>query len=278
MVTKAMLVVSAGIVGMGSGFALAAGSATFNFENSLSADESGVPALVSVDPLGKNGFENAVVFGVNRPVFKWDGNRSPVSEQAGLTLDTTGIITDPTAYSLEMVFEFTEDTGSWRRIFDTTGRKADTGFYVEPGDRLQVYNDVTGTTNFVTNEFHYIVMTVGNNSVKAYFDGKLELNSPTDKLNILDPVVSFFIDNNLGGPAETEFADGRVALIRLQDGVLSDSEIADRANDPLAPAPPPPPPPPPPPAAIPLPAAALMFIPGAGLAMWMGKRMRKREG
>ena len=268
MVTKTTLVLAAGILGLGSGFVMAAGSATFNFNNSLAADESGVPALVSVDPLGLNGFETANVFGVSRPVFKWDGTASPVSQQAGLTLDTTGIITDPTAYSLELVFEFTQDTGTWRRIFDTTGRKADTGFYVEPGDRLQVYNDVTASTNFVTNEFHYIVMTVGNNTVKAYFDGQLELNSPTEKLNIQDPVVSFFVDNNLGGPAQTEFADGRVALIRLQDGVLGDSEIADRANDPFVT------PPPPPPQAIPLPAAALMFIPAAGLAMLLGKRMR----
>lgn len=273
MLTKSALALMAGIVGYGSGYVLAASSATFNFNNTLAADETGVPALVSVDPLGQNGFEMATVFGVNRPVFKWDGNASPVNQQAGLTLDTTGIITDPTAYSLELVFEFTQDNGSWRRIFDTTGRKADTGFYVEPGDRLQVYNDVTGTTNFVTNEFHYIVMTVGSNSVKAYFDGQLELNSPTDKLNIQDPVVSFFIDNNLGGPAETEFADGRVALIRLQDGVLSDSEIIDRAQDPFE-APNNPPPPPPPPPAIPLPAAALMFFPTAGLAMLLRRKLR----
>ncbi|MCC7352053.1 MAG: hypothetical protein IT446_15950 [Phycisphaerales bacterium] len=276
MKAKLALALAVGMVGLGSSFALAAGSATYNFNNTLAADELGVPALVSVDPLGQNGFETAEVFGVSRPVFKWDGTASPVNLQAGLTLDTTGIVTDPTAYSLELVFEFTQDTGSWRRIFDTTGRKADTGFYVEPGDRLQVYNDVTGKTNFVTNEFHYIVMTVENINVKAYFDGVLELNSETNKLNIQDPVVSFFIDNNLGGPAETEFADGRVALIRLQDGVLSDSEIADRADDPFVQPPPPPPPPPPP--AIPLPAAALMFIPAAGMALWLGKRLRAREG
>jgi len=273
MLIKTALAAAAGIVGLGSALALAANSATFNFNNTLAADEAGAPALVSVDPLGANGFETATVFGKSRPVFKWDGNASPIGQQAGLTLDTTGIITDPTAYSLELVFEFTQDTGTWRRIFDTTGRKADTGFYVEPGDRLQVYNDVTGTTNFATNEFHYIVMTVGNNSVKAYFDGQLELNSPTDKLNIQDPVVSFFIDNNLGGPAQTEFADGRVALIRLQDGVLSDSEIQKRAQDPFTT----PNNPPPPPTAIPLPAAALMFGPAAGLAMLLRERMRRRK-
>jgi hypothetical protein len=206
---------------------------TYNFNNTLAADEAGAPALVSIDPLTNNGFETATVFGQSRTVFKWDGSRTPVDQQAGLTLDTTGVIADPTSFSLEMVFEFTEDTGSWRRIFDTTGRLADTGFYVEPGDRLQVYNDVTGTTNFTTNEFHHIALTVGNNTVKAYFDGQLELNSPTDKLNIVSPIVSFFVDNNLGGPAQTEFADGRVALIKLTDGVLTDDQIGNDAEDPL---------------------------------------------
>jgi len=243
-------------------------TATFHFDNSLAAEEAGVPSLVSVDPLGQNGFETATVFGETRPVFRWDGNASPVAQQAGLTFDTAGLI-NPESYTLEMVFEFTQDTGSWRRIFDTTGRLADTGFYVEPGDRLQVYNDVTGSTNFTTNEFHYIAMTVANDSVKAYFDGNLELNSPTDKLNIQDSIVSFFIDNNLGGPAQAEFADGRVAFIRLTNGALGDEDIADRADDPFEEPPPTPTP------VIPLPLAAWAFIPGAAVAAMLARHMRR---
>jgi hypothetical protein len=204
------------------------------------------------------------VFGQTRPVYHWDGNASPINEQAGLTLDTSSLISDPTAYSLELVFEFTQTNGTWRRIFDTSGRMSDDGFYVEPGNRLEVYPDVTGTTIFETNQYHYIVMTVHNNAVKAYFDGALEINSPTDKLNILDPVVSFFVDNNLGGPAQTEFADGNIAFLRLTNGVLSDSEIADRADDPFQP----------PVAPVPLPAAAWLFF--AGMVVPIALLTRRR--
>ena len=36
-----------------------AGSATFEFNNTLAANESGAPSLVNVNPLGNNGFESA---------------------------------------------------------------------------------------------------------------------------------------------------------------------------------------------------------------------------
>jgi hypothetical protein len=196
--------------------------ATYEFNNTLAAQEAGAPALVAVDPLAQNGFLTENVLGTNRPVYHWSGNNSPVNEQAGLLLNTTGVIADPTLYSVEMIFKFTEDTGSWRSIMNTRGRMEDTAFYVEPGDRLQVYNDVTGTSIFSTGEYHYIALTVANNTVKAYFDGNLELNSPTDKLNIIDPTIAFFLDNNLGGPAETEFADGSIALLRIHDFLLTD--------------------------------------------------------
>jgi hypothetical protein len=256
-------------ISLGVSSAASAKSATFLFNNSLAAQEAGIPSLVSVDPLGGNGFETATVEGQSRAVFKWDGNRTPIDQQAGLLFDSS-FLADPTSYTVEMVFEFTEDTGTWRRIIDTTGRMADTGFYVEPGDRLQVYNDVTGSANFTTNEFHRIALTVGNNSVKAYFDGNLELNSPTDKLNIVDPIVSFFVDNNLGGPAQTEFADGRIAYLRISDGVLSDDQIADNADNPIDDGGTVTPPP-----AVPLPAAALMFLPAAGIGLAAVRRSRK---
>jgi hypothetical protein len=255
---------------MGVSSAASAKTATFLFNNSLAAQEAGIPSLVSVDPLGGNGFESATVEGQTRPVFKWDGNRTPVAEQAGLLFDSS-FLADPTSYTVELVFEFTEDTGSWRRIIDTTGRMADTGFYVEPADRLQVYNDVTGSSNFTTNEFHRVAMTVGNNTVKAYFDGNLELNSPTDKLNIVDPIISLFVDNNLGGPAQSEFADGRIAYLRITDGTLSDEEIADNADDPIGDGTVTPP------AAVPLPAAALMFLPAAGIGLFAARRSRRKQ-
>lgn len=251
---------------------LQAGSATFRFNGNLSADEAGVPDLVAVDPLSGNGFETATVLGETRTVYRWDGNRTPLSQQAGLLFDSSSVVTDPTNYTLELVFAFTEDTGTWRAIFNTQGRMADQAFYVEPGDRLQVYNDVTGSTHFTTGDFHYIAMTVKDNNVLAFFDGVQELNSPTDELNITNPIVALFVDNNLGGPAQTEFADGKIALFRMQAGAVSPEEIARRAEEPFKD-------PTPEPHPIPLPAAFWAGLPalalaGALRARWLGRSAR----
>lgn len=213
--------------------------ATYLFNNALSAEEGGVPALTATDPLGLNGFENASVFGQNRTVYRWDGNSTP-SQQAGLTLDTTGLVS-PNNYSVELVFAFTEDNGSWRRIVDTQNRQSDNGFYVEPGDRLQVYNVVTGSTLFTTNEFHHVVLTNfvsgGTQEVRAYLDGNLELTSNTDQLNLDNPnnpdnLLHLFLDNLVGG-GQGEFADGRISLFRLYEGVLTPQQVQQQSQNPF---------------------------------------------
>src|SRR5689334_969037 len=100
-------------------------AATYQFGGSLAAQEAGKPSLVSVDPLGKNGFETANVFGQARQVFHWVGGATPPTQQAGLTLNTKGLVA-PNNYSVELVFEFLEPAqagGGWRRILDTQNRQ-----------------------------------------------------------------------------------------------------------------------------------------------------------
>ena len=204
--------------------------ATYNFNDSLLAEEASAPALLSVDPLMANIFETALVNGSSQRVFHWHGDGMDPANNAGLTLDATGLVAYDN-YSLELTFEFLEAAqfgGGWRRIVDTQNRQSDNGFYVEPGNALQVYPVVTGSTIFTTPGFHSVVLSnfvvSGTREVKAYLDGNLELTSDTDELN-LDNVdnpghlLHFFLDN-LAGPAQQEFADGRIALLKVYDGVL----------------------------------------------------------
>lgn len=217
--------------------------ATYTFANSsFAAQEAGIPALSQVNPLGLNSFETANVFGQNRTVFHWNGNADPSTEQAGLFVNTSSFLT-PNSYSIELVFEFTEDNNSWRRIVDTQNRQSDNGFYVEPNDHLQVYNDVTGTTLFPTNQFQHVVLTNFNNGsvqdVRMYLNGVLEGVSETDQLNLNqannpDRLLHFFLDNTASN-AQTEFADGRVALIRLYNGALTPAQIQGQSNNPFSP-------------------------------------------
>ncbi len=205
-------------------------TASYSFNDSLAADEYGAPSLSAVDPLGMNGFESATVFGQSRRVYSFDGNASPADQQAGLSLDTTGLIS-PNNYSIEMVFEFTEDPG-WRRILDVQDRTTNYGFYVA-NDTLDIsfywrysWNpryQIEPTTTFTTNVFHHLVLTNAYGVVSVYLDGKLELvTKNTSGMDINNPgnILNFFLDDG------NQFADGKVALIRIYDRWLTDNDVA----------------------------------------------------
>ena len=216
--------------------------ATYTFNDTLAASEASAPTLVSIDPLGLNGFETALVNGQSQRVFRWSGNGSSPTLNAGLSLDATGLVAYDN-YSVEMTFEFKSLAAygsGWRRIMDTQNRQSDNGFYVSPGNTLQVYPVVTGSTLFTTPGFHNVVLTNfvvgGVREVKAYLDGNLELVSNTDQLNLNNAnnpghLLHFFIDN-LAGPAQLEFADGRIASLRLYDGIVIPSVPVPDPPDP----------------------------------------------
>jgi hypothetical protein len=211
--------------------------ATYKFNNSLAAEEGGVPSLVAIDPLGLNSFETAIVNGSSQQVYRWDGNGADPITHAGLLLDATGLVPYDN-YSIEMIFEFTEHAqfgGGWRRIVDTQNRQSDNGFYVAPENVLEVYPVVDGVNEFTTSEFHHVVLTNyvigGTKEVKAYLDGVLELTSDTDQLNLDNAnnpghLLNFFADNLVGG-AEHEFADGRIAYLRLYSGIITPTDVPE---------------------------------------------------
>lgn len=217
-------------------------SATYRFNDTFNADEPGLPALVPVDPIGASAFQTDSVFGVGRRVWSFDGDASPGDLQAGLTLSTAGIVS-PTSYSVDMVFQFTEDTGSWRRVIDVENRQSDFGFYVEPRDDLQVYPDITGNTGgWTEGSYHHVVLTNDGSTVAAYLDGALQVVGATGLMNLNNGnnpglLMNFFLDNAFAGGNGNEFADGRVALIRLWDVVLTEAEAQNLAADPFVPEP-----------------------------------------
>jgi hypothetical protein len=209
-------------------------SATYRFNNSLAADEIGAAPLVAVNPLGLSQFETATVYGLSRRVYHFDGSSA---QNAGLQLDTRPILST-SAYTIEMVMQFLEGNQTWRRLIDTQGRQLDDGFYVDTSNSLTIFPDSSGQANFITGQFHYIVLTYDDGIATGYFDGDLDFMSPSTVMDLFNPrnpnrFMSFFLDNNTG-PATGEYADGRVALIRMTDGVLSENEIAFRAIDPFA--------------------------------------------
>lgn len=217
--------------------------ASYQFNNSLAADQAGAPALLAIDPLAANGFETAVVKGVTETVYRWSGNGEFSSQQAGLTLDTRGLLTDNAAYTVALTFEFASTApfgGGWRRLIDTEGRQSDNGFYVSPSQVLQAVQGnpiADGSTTFTTPGFHDVMLSVapeaGRQRVTAWLDGRQEFSVLSDVFTLANAnnpnhLLTFFADNLAAG-AQQEFASGRIASLALYDGSFTPSTVPEPA-------------------------------------------------
>lgn len=207
--------------------------ATYNFNGTLSADESGVPDLTPLDPLGSNQFQTENVFGTNRTVYRFDGNNTPVNEQAGLVLPAGSLLDGDDAYSVEVIFRFDVNSSTWENIFGVSNRKSDNAFYVAPSGGLQVWPVTAGPDPVTQNEWHHVTLTNDGTNVIGYLDGVFQFNLASTSMNFSrytaenpDRLIHFFADNVVGG-GQGEFADGAVSLIRLYDIALTGEQVAN---------------------------------------------------
>ena len=146
--------------------------ASYEFNQTLNADQGGVPALTPTDPLAQSGFVVDPTLGAGHYVYRFSGNRSPVTDQAGLSLNTTGLV--PTnSYSVEVAVNFDSHGGAWDRLIDVSDRQTDNGLYVDPSNHLQVYPIIAGTDPY-TDGYRDVILTVAaGGTVKGYLDGVL---------------------------------------------------------------------------------------------------------
>ncbi|SEN39911.1 hypothetical protein SAMN05216404_104121 [Nitrosospira multiformis] len=92
--------------------------------------------------------------------------------QSGIPADTGGLVDS------EVVVDGVL-SAHWRRIIDVQNRQSDTGFYVSPENRLQIYPVSNGSTPFTNNEYHEVLLTNDNGTVRYYLDGVLQNTSNT---------------------------------------------------------------------------------------------------
>lgn len=198
--------------------------ATYAFNDSLAAQENGVASLGALNPYGTNAFETATVFGQTRRVYHWDGDGT---NQAGLSLNTSGLVAS-NDYSIEMVFQFLDRNSAWRRIFDAQNRSSDSGFYVSPSNTLGLYPQGNGSATWTNGVFYHVVLTNANTStVRGYLNGGLQFSFSASSMNISSNLIQFFVDD------ASEVSDGQIALIRVYNGVLSDSEVTTLSQNPF---------------------------------------------
>ena len=196
--------------------------ADYQFNGNLSSSVAGAPNLVAVDPA------SAASFGPNG--YSWGGTNFPTNNQGGFTLNATGLVTY-NSYSVYLNFEFNDRDGAWRRIVDVQNRQSDNGFYVNPGNNLDVFPVSSSSSGFSTGHFHQVLLTVASNGdVTAYLDGNgqnqvLSTNTPIMALNF-DPVnnpnhlLTFFLDNVIAG-GQGEWSAGTIRELKVYDGVVS---------------------------------------------------------
>lgn len=210
--------------------------ATYEFNNTLAADQAGVASLSAVDPLATSGFVNDTVFGHSRAVYAFNGLNSPVTDQGGLSLNTTGLVST-NSYSVQIVFELFDRAGAWRRILDVQNRQSDNGFYVDPSNNLDIFPVAGSSHNFSSSIYHDVVLTVAsNNTVNGYLDGTLQFTTSTPVMDINNPsnLMNFFLDNVIGG-GQGEWSRGRVALINLYNAPLTVAQADSiSGSDPFA--------------------------------------------
>lgn len=229
-----MLVLAAAALGVCGANAAPIPVATWGFNDTFAADEFGAPALTPIDPLGLNSFMTDTVFGVSQRVYRYDGNPAPASptQQAGLSVNTTGLLDGDNSYSVEMVFQIEASQSSWKEIFGVSNRTSDNSFYVEPGNKLQIYPIGDGPTTWTFGEYHRVTLTNdGAGHVTSYLDGIFQFDLITSVMDFStyavanpDRLIHFFADNLISG-GQGEFSDGRVAMIRLYDFELSGDQV-----------------------------------------------------
>lgn len=235
-----------GSIAVSSGFSSAQAAtpvASYLFNGNLNAQEAGVTALTPVDPSSLNFFSTDTVFGQTRTVYNFIGGANPPSLQSGLSLNTTGLLTSNNQYSVNTIFEFTPGANNnatgWRRILDVQNRQSDNGFYVNPSSRLAIF-PVSGGGIWTNNTFHQVVLTVdSSNNVNTYFDGTFAFTATTTVMNINNPsnLINFFLDNIVGG-GQREYSNGKIALVELYNGVLTQSDVTALYSNPFPSTPP----------------------------------------
>jgi len=209
--------------------------AQYLFGGNLASSVPGAPNLTSVDPESDNAFVTDTVDGSSRTVFQWQGLASPPADQAGLSLNTTGLI-PASSYSVDMVFSLASITGGdgWVRLIDVENRQSDDGFYVNPSHQLDVY-DASGSGGTVSaNTYENVALTVSGTTVTAYLNGNVAFTDTTGLMAIANPgnLMDFFLDNTVGG-GQGEFSNGKIALLDIYSGVLSAGQVAAINNSPL---------------------------------------------
>jgi hypothetical protein len=206
-------------------------TADYTFQNTYASSAGSAPAARDFDPTGTdapdNGFASEVVMGVDRTVLGFpEGN--------GVELSTQGVIPND-SYTIAVLFRSEMDQ-TWSRLLEFKNMTQENGVYVTSSGSVQLYPVASGPPEAIsTNDYAMVVLTRdANDNVVAYVNGVEHFTySDTGDLTVIDPaanLLQFFVDAPVG--VQGEHSAGAVARIRLWDGPLTASEVANLDDTP----------------------------------------------
>jgi hypothetical protein len=194
--------------------------ADYEFNGNLNSSIAGAPALIAVDPAGVANFTGGV--------YNFGGSASPPSQQGGLVFDNSSHLLPSDSYSIFLRFQFDGGTNAWRRIVDVQNRTSDNGFYVNPGNNLDVFPVSGSNSGFSTGVMHNVLLTVGGGVVTAYLDGDgsnevISVSTTIMNINNPDDVINLFLDDFV---VQSEWSGGSIDQALFYNGVVTFDEVA----------------------------------------------------
>lgn len=190
--------------------------ANYQFNSTLS---SAVPTAADLVPFTLGSFTLETIGGATTTVYNF-------GKQQGLSLNTTGLITDN--YTIAALFRF-NSISSWRKVLDFKNLASDYGFYLY-GGQLNFFFETSGGPSVLPGAFLEAVLTrdSSTNLVTAYFDGSPVFSftdsSSSGVISAANLLNIFQDDVRTGG---SESSSGSVAGIQIFNTVLTDAEVAD---------------------------------------------------
>lgn len=201
--------------------------ATYLLNGNFNAEQPGIPSLANIDPYGNNSFGSDTVFGQTRTVLNLSGQQGP-GNNAGVDFLGAGLLLN-NSYSVEMVIKQTGEF-VWRKLLDVRDFNADSGFYIAPGDGLSVYpTGVYGDTPLDDNVYYHVILAVEpSDQIRAYLNGNLEVDFPTNLMVAASDRFRFFQDDAV--TSYTEHTNFHVALLRIYSHPIEDAEAEALAD------------------------------------------------
>lgn len=256
MVVAARLLVMLLAIGGAEG-ALAALTADYQFQGTLTSSVAGAPALTNAGP-GSNAFATETVGGTSRMVLTFpQGN--------GVALSPTTGVTPGDNYTIVLLARLVDVTG-YRRYVDFKNATTDNGLY-NLDSQLNFFDQATGAGAPITaNSYRQVAMTRDaiTGTIVGYVDGAQQfsfVDAAGDGIISAANTLRFFIDDTV---VPGEESAGAVARIRIWDNVLTPAAIAALGSVPAAA---------PVPALSPIALLALALL--LGVAGWGASRTRR---